>query len=331
VALTRTVLFLEGASGWPYARQSPANDGVFGSTQFRFHPDDGPADWLVVLNTLPPGGELKFPRERTVLLWGEPPLSPRLARPYVLQFGTFVCVDRHLRYPNARHMSPFVPWHVGVATGQPEAYPKAMTFSELLPAPPKTRLCSCVMSNLSALPGHRLRLRFLDELMRRLGDRIDFFGRGLRPIADKDEALAGYRYHIAIENSAVPDYWTEKLADPLLRNCFPIYYGAPNIHDYFDPAALALIDIRNPSAAVERITAILDSDHDMRAAEAVAHAKNRVLWDYNMLARIDALLNELEPLRPPLSRPQRLRPESEFLGSLARAQKRLRTYLNARG
>jgi len=44
----RTVRFLEGETRWPYARQSPGNDGVFGDTQFLFGLGPESADWLVV-------------------------------------------------------------------------------------------------------------------------------------------------------------------------------------------------------------------------------------------------------------------------------------------
>ena len=55
----------------------------------------------------------------------------------------------------------------------------------------------------------------------------------INPIEDKFDALIGYKYHLALENSVIPDYWTEKLADSLLAWCKPIYYGCPNINDYF--------------------------------------------------------------------------------------------------
>jgi hypothetical protein len=169
-----------------------------------------------------------------------------------------------------------------------------MTFSELDLVPQKTKLCSCITSTANSIPGHEVRLRFLDRLRRELSDRIDFFGRGVQPIPDKEVGLAPYRYHVALENSAVPHYWTEKLADPFLRNCFPIYYGAPNIGEYFDTASLAVIDINEPDVAIARIARILDTDADVEAASAIAAAKHQVMWEHNLLARLDRLMGEAE-------------------------------------
>jgi len=75
------------------------------------------------------------------------------------------------------------------------------------------------------------------------GERIDIFGRGINEIEDKWDALDRYKYHIALENSVVEDYWTEKLSDAYLAGCYPIYYGCPNIEKYFDISSLARINI----------------------------------------------------------------------------------------
>lgn len=330
-AVVRTARFVEGDSSWPHIRQTPRHDGVFGGTKFVFGAGTEPTDWLVALNQLPAEARYCFPRHRSILLWGEPPLSPRLDPDYAAQFGTMVSVDPRLKHPGARLMTPLVPWHVGIRAAEPARYAEAMTFAELEGAPVKTRLCSCIASNLTMLPGHRLRVGFVARLRERLGDRIDFFGRGINPVADKDAALAPYRYHIAIENSSVPRYWTEKLADPFLRNCFPIYYGAPDIGRDFDPAALATIDIADPDAAIERIAGILASDLDQRAGGAVEQAKQRVLWEHNMFARLDGLMAELEARGAAPGPAQEFRPEAMFRHSgpwYRRARKRLARQLH---
>lgn len=308
----RTARFYEGQTRWPYSRQTPANDGIFGGTKFYFGPGPEPTDWLVVLNEIPRGASHTVSPDRAIFLSGEPPSVATFKPAYLAQFGTAVSVDDCLPHHNRLAMPPFVPWHVGIRAREPEHHAQALTLAQLQAAPPKTRLCSCITSNLRMTSGHRVRLAFLELLQSELGDRIDFFGRGIRPIADKDEGLAPYRYHIALENSPVPHYWTEKLADPLLRNCFPIYFGAPNIFDYFDPAALAVIDIERPREAIARIAAILDSDMDQRAAAAVETAKQRVMWDYNMFARLDRMMADAESRGPPQAPPRRMYRQSSL-------------------
>ena len=41
------------------------------------------------------------------------------------------------------------------------------------------------------------------------------------------------------------DYWTEKLGDAFLGFALPIYYGCPNIFDYFSADSLRIIDADN--------------------------------------------------------------------------------------
>eukprot|EP00899_Mesostigma_viride_P008957 jgi/Mesvir1/18062/Mv09373-RA.1 len=51
---------------------------------------------------------------------------------------------------------------------------------------------------------------------------------------DKIGAFHRYRFCVAMENSNMPDYVTEKLFDALRAGCLPLYMGAPNV-DMFMP------------------------------------------------------------------------------------------------
>jgi hypothetical protein len=160
-------------------------------------------------------------------------------------------------------------------------------------------------------------------------DRVDVFGRGIRDIKDKWEAIAPYRYHIAIENSVVPHYWTEKLADTYLGGAFPFYHGCPNIGDYFPGESLAPIDIRDPDRAIQTIEAVIESGAFERSGPALAQAKERVLDEYNLFPTLVRFFDERAALpevngppaaieiQPPLSC------ESSLSGLLRRAARRL--------
>lgn len=82
-----------------------------------------------------------------------------------------------------------------------------------------------------------------------------------------DSAVAKYqpyRFVIAMENSTRPGYITEKLINAFLAGAIPIYWGAPDVHQYFNPAAFVLV--RNKadiSIAIERILA-LENDEAAR-------------------------------------------------------------------
>ena len=95
----------------------------------------------------------------------------------------------------------------------------------------KTKMISMIASNKSMCEGHRNRLEWVE----RLRDHVDFFGRGFDTEIDlKEEGLCDYMFSIAIENASYETYFTEKLLDCFATGTIPVYYGAPNIGDYFN-------------------------------------------------------------------------------------------------
>ena len=99
--------------------------------------------------------------------------------------------------------------------------------------PEKTRMVSLIASEKNMLEGHKLRHEIVCEI-ERLSLDVDVMGRKYRPMKDKVEGLSNYRYSVIIENSQQKYYFTEKLIDALVCETVPIYWGAPNINDYFD-------------------------------------------------------------------------------------------------
>jgi hypothetical protein len=95
---------------------------------------------------------------------------------------------------------------------------------------PKNKLVSMIYSNKKQFEGHRLR----HEIADRYSDKIDLFGHGSpKPIKSKEEALTDYMYTIVIENISDRNYFTEKIVDPMLLGTIPVYWGCPNIEDFF--------------------------------------------------------------------------------------------------
>ena len=52
------------------------------------------------------------------------------------------------------------------------------------------------------------------------------------PVDDKTEALRGYKFNFALENTICPGYLTEKIFDPMFAGAVPVYLGAPDIIDF---------------------------------------------------------------------------------------------------
>lgn len=161
----------------------------------------------------------------------------------------------------------------------------------------KPRRLSWVTSNLAVLAGHRYRLAFL----RRLQAAVDFdlYGRGFRPIDDKWDALAPYRYSIAFENCVAPLYFSEKLMDCFVAETMPLYFGSPAIAAYFPAEAMVIIDPEDPGV-FDRIRATIASDLYLKNREAIREAKRRVLEEYNCFAYLARFIRaERSPAAPP--------------------------------
>lgn len=53
--------------------------------------------------------------------------------------------------------------------------------------------------------------------------------------AQRQHIFQDSMFHIAIENTAHNNYFTEKIIDCFLFKTVPIYYGCPNINEFFNP------------------------------------------------------------------------------------------------
>ena len=130
----------------------------------------------------------------------------------------------------------------------------------------KTRHISLIASDKRKLEGHALRHSVVDH-SKALGLAVDVMGRGYRPIGRKSEGLAPYRFSVVIENVQEPSYFTEKLVDALLCRCIPIYWGAPDISDYFDPRGMIICDTE------DQIIAALQNANDQTYASMLPYVE----------------------------------------------------------
>lgn len=71
---------------------------------------------------------------------------------------------------------------------------------------------------------------------------LDLFGNGYNPIENKITALQDYRFSIIIENEKIDNWFTEKIIDCLMTGTIPVYWGCPNIGDYFDTRGFVIIN-----------------------------------------------------------------------------------------
>jgi hypothetical protein len=264
------------------------------------------------------------PRENTILIPHEPPEIKQYPRHFVNQFGAVITFRRDIEHTRLFINQPGLPWHVGRRQRNHVNIAFSKDYDELMSIRSfqKDKLISVISSAKAASPGHRRRLKFVHLLKEHFGDQIDVFGRGIEEIEDKWDALARYRYHVALENSALEDYWTEKLGDAYLAGCYPLYYGCPNITDYFDTSSLTKIDIVHPEKALSTIETCIEQARYEQSKEFIQEARNAVLNRYNLFAVICEYVNNLEREGNTVAyKTNRIRKESRRPGFLSRLLK----------
>src|SRR3954447_5645150 len=299
-------------------RQTPGGRGEWGGIRFTV---DAAADahYRVVPHYLPARREVGVAAERLWALIQEPPIPLYRAmhattRPYARVYTQTAppggeSVAGTLRLPS----QPALPWHV------------ERSYDELVAMEPpvKTLPLSAISSDLAALSGHRARLRFLAKV-RDLPE-LDRFGRGVRPLADKWDGLAPYRYSLAIENASVPNYWTEKLADCFLAWTLPIYAGCPNLEEFCPAESFVRIDLDDPDAP-RQVAEVARGRLWEERREAIAEARRRVLEEHQLFPFLAAEIRRHEaqcaqPERERIVVPGRL-PTPLLLRPLANTQLR---------
>jgi hypothetical protein len=151
---------------------------------------------------------------------------------------------------------------------------------------PKSKLLSIIASDKNSSHGHKLR----HEIVAKLGSKMDVFGRIVRPIQFKTEALAPYMFSIAVENGRVESMFTEKIIDCFMTGTVPIYYGCNTINKFFNPAGILEFDTEQeledllPRLTPERYAAMLPAIEDnFQRAQQYAIAEDWICDNYPFL------------------------------------------------
>ena len=130
----------------------------------------------------------------------------------------------------------------------------------------KTKFCSFIISSYHPRK-NRNRVAFFQKLSRY--KRVDSGGRKFNNIGGpvhggsygKIEFLRQYKFNIAYENQSLPGYTTEKIFEPMIARCLPIYWGDPDINEHFNPRSfLNRADFPSDEALIEKI---IELDRDV--------------------------------------------------------------------
>ena len=80
------------------------------------------------------------------------------------------------------------------------------------------------------------------------------------PVDDKIEFISKYKFNLALENSIVDGYVTEKILEPMVASTVPVYWGSAKAKADFNPAAF--IDVNDFPTRVARVERLKEIDSD---------------------------------------------------------------------
>ncbi len=304
-----------------FLRQTAGRLGIWGDCKFIVNLPTSQCDWWFICHQ---SGVQKHEvamcdPEHIVFISMEPTegSTPHL---FYKQFSKLLLCDRSIKHPNIQYVNGITWWAgIHVAFEEGHKYLPVITHDydslNKMSIPLKKNRISVICSNKNWFPGHKKRLDFLEKIRSHpIGRYIDFYGAGHNHVLDKLDAINAYKYHLVLENSIVPDYWSEKLGDSFLGFSLPIYYGCPNIENYFPNKALIRIDIDNFDETIETLQSIINNDIYENYLPLIIEARSLILDRYNLFQLMANICTEPASKLVKCS----VRPSWYFAGSLPR-------------
>lgn len=254
----------------PLLLQTPGGHGRWKDATFVVNQDIDECDAWIVYEGLFGKETTRCPANQVMLITAEPEDIRAYEPGWLRSFDRVRTVQPDISHSRRTVGHTALPWYLGPGYDQ-------LSAGDF---PAKTDNISVICSNKAMIGGHRRRLRFVERLLELSS--MPRFGRGFHDLPDKWEGLAPFRYSIAVENSRHDHYWTEKIADCFLAGTVPIYWGAPNIRDYFPAESIIVIDSLDPVEVARIIKTEATPEAYQRRLPALREAKRRVLEEYNL-------------------------------------------------
>lgn len=144
---------------------------------------------------------------------------------------------------------------------------------------PKTKLCSMLVGSKMSTEGHRIRHEIAD-MLEQVGYPVDFYGtRGLQTDYSQETkllTLADYHYSIITETCREDNLFTEWLLDCFAVGTIPVYWGAPNIGEFFNEEGVASFGSLEELAAALPLLSLLTAGNYDKVRDAIEDNFKRV-------------------------------------------------------
>jgi hypothetical protein len=271
----------------PYISQSPNGLGIWGDYQFEINNDCDEADYWFIWGWITPKKQtVRVPKGHLIYITDEAH-NQRFYHPeYLKQFDLVSTPRKDITGINVIPYQEIAPWYLPA------------TWDDLVDMPVPAKIpngLSVISSTLTHLEGHLRRFALIHQVQGHFKDAISVYGRGIRPVADKREALFPYPYSLALENSAIDDYFTEKIREVFLGYGFPFYWGCPNLERDFDPNSCERIDVNDYKLSIDVIEHAIGNNYHEQRFEAIRGSRLKVLYEYHLFPALTKLA-EMIPL-----------------------------------
>jgi hypothetical protein len=136
-------------------------------------------------------------------------------------------------------------------TNKSTVFPLASTWIQNYNFPEKEFSVSTLVGGKLLAPGHYLRQKVWFKENKITAPRRFFLSGNYGGIENynnnpilgkKKNSLFDSQFHICIENANRRNWFTEKLVDCMVTKTVPIYWGCPNIKDWFDTKGMIVVD-----------------------------------------------------------------------------------------
>ena len=206
---------------------------------YRFTLDDDYTHAIIINKAMP---ELKIPKENVIGIANEPP-----------EF-LFLTPGENKDHEFINYVTKYVcKYYIGEKYDLPEEFVEGNGYIGHCSLPRtiinKNKIMSIMISQKLFTGGHNYRHKLANIIMQN-NLPIDIYGYGCK-LYEKHELLKGefngnehvenYLFHIAIENTQHPHYFTEKIKNPLLNGTNVLYLGCTNIFNYLSNDGIYLL------------------------------------------------------------------------------------------
>lgn len=178
---------------------------------------------------------------------------------YAISFYPATCGGRNLRYPLYLFYELEIPDNAPVP-GSAESL--------------RRDFCSMVVSNTAMCDPKRIRIADWVEEYKPIAYGGKFRNNTGGPVADKMKFISGFKFNLALENSDVEGYVTEKILEPLAARTVPIYWGTDYVKKDFNPEAF--INVNDFYTKESLIAEIKRVDSDPAAYNKMLSANNHI-------------------------------------------------------